>query len=607
MGVTANDGLRLKSITERESYHPSDYRKTTFTYENGQRFLTGGYFHYNIKMQSDVSTDPSEVGLLSTYVTPHHLVGGSNHGYGKVTVTARNTENQLLSKRELTFTNFSDATSGNQPRYLKVGGDKDYYTFPYTDKQYLKEWEMGLPLQTIEYDQNDHIVQKTENEYEFTLDSTSSQTKQVENLKVSRAKYTGAPVLVSNWGANQITVFQQLSYSDSYRPFTGRAFLKKTRTYTYYNDNEYVLDSTEFSYDDRHNIKTIITQLSDGSRMKTVNIYNYSVNAATGSTLYNMTLAGLEKQVGSERWKLGSVFTDNRLTDAGINTYDYTSGKLALKRLYALRIGEPLTYSMYTGYVSGPEPQAPYQNVELAFSGASLANFRKASEVLVRDDKNNPLETKLIDQDVYKAMIWDSLSGQKLAEAGSCHYSDIAYTSFETSLYGSNFSATLHSNVFDGGVSGGSMFKLWNVSTGANQLSGIQTLQAGKAYMLSFWIQGAAPAVTVGSTNIPLPTTPQYEKGNWKHYILHFTPATAGQLQLTGTADNSYLDEVRLHPVGATMQSQTYEPLFGISSSTDATGRITYYEYDALGRRSVVRDQDGHILSRTKNVVQGTE
>jgi YD repeat-containing protein len=48
------------------------------------------------------------------------------------------------------------------------------------------------------------------------------------------------------------------------------------------------------------------------------------------------------------------------------------------------------------------------------------------------------------------------------------------------------------------------------------------------------------------------------------------------------------------------MQTYNYIPLFGISSAADANGRMTYYEYDKLGRQTIVRDQNGNIISKTK-------
>jgi hypothetical protein len=39
---------------------------------------------------------------------------------------------QLLSRREVTFTNFKDALSNNQPRYTLVGSGNHFYKYPYT-------------------------------------------------------------------------------------------------------------------------------------------------------------------------------------------------------------------------------------------------------------------------------------------------------------------------------------------------------------------------------------------------------------------------------------------------------------------------------------------
>jgi YD repeat-containing protein len=48
------------------------------------------------------------------------------------------------------------------------------------------------------------------------------------------------------------------------------------------------------------------------------------------------------------------------------------------------------------------------------------------------------------------------------------------------------------------------------------------------------------------------------------------------------------------------MTTYTYEPLVGMTSQCDARNTITYYEYDALGRLTLVRDQDGNIIKTFK-------
>lgn len=53
-----------------------------------------------------------------------------------------------------------------------------------------------------------------------------------------------------------------------------------------------------------------------------------------------------------------------------------------------------------------------------------------------------------------------------------------------------------------------------------------------------------------------------------------------------------------LHAAHATVETFTYRPLMGITSVTDASGKVTYYEYDAFGRLKLIRDDTGKILKQ---------
>jgi hypothetical protein len=51
-------------------------------------------------------------------------------------------------------------------------------------------------------------------------------------------------------------------------------------------------------------------------------------------------------------------------------------------------------------------------------------------------------------------------------------------------------------------------------------------------------------------------------------------------------------------PDNAMMSSYTYDPLIGVTSTTDSRGYTTYYEYDDFNRLEHVKDANGHIISK---------
>jgi YD repeat-containing protein len=89
-------------------------------------------------------------------------------------------------------------------------------------------------------------------------------------------------------------------------------------------------------------------------------------------------------------------------------------------------------------------------------------------------------------------------------------------------------------------------------------------------------------------------------QGNWTYYEGRFTAPSSASVLSIASASNIYLDELRLFPADAGMQCWSYKGMFGVSAETGVNGRVTYYEYDKLGRQTIVRDQDRNILSKTE-------
>ena len=61
-------------------------------------------------------------------------------------------------------------------------------------------------------------------------------------------------------------------------------------------------------------------------------------------------------------------------------------------------------------------------------------------------------------------------------------------------------------------------------------------------------------------------------------------------------AVGKWVDEVRIHPQDASMTTYTYLPGVGLTTQTDPNGVTIYYEYDALGRLSAIRDHERRLL-----------
>jgi YD repeat-containing protein len=78
--------------------------------------------------------------------------------------------------------------------------------------------------------------------------------------------------------------------------------------------------------------------------------------------------------------------------------------------------------------------------------------------------------------------------------------------------------------------------------------------------------------------------------GQW-----HFSGELPFAKTINGPA-GSHLDEIRVFQKGAQMTTFNYLLLKGMSSQTDVNNQSTFYEYDAMGRLTTIRDNDHKII-----------
>ncbi|SHN46127.1 RHS repeat domain-containing protein [Chitinophaga sp. CF418] len=207
---------------------------------------------------------------------------------------------------------------------------------------------------------------------------------------------------------------------------------------------------------------------------------------------------------------------------------------------------------------------------------------------------SNPIETRIRynkfdlygniqeqqkENDIKQSYVWGYDTLYPIATVSNAAQTDIAYTSFEPDAAGY---WTIPSSVRDTtqAITGNQCYALGN---GAVSRSGLSTTNS---FVVSYWSKSGSASVNGGSGT--LVTT----KKGWNYYE-HRLNAGISTVTVSGAIT---IDELRVYPAAARMVSVCYEPLVGMTSQSDAVGRITYYEYDGFGRLKVIRDNDGQVL-----------
>lgn len=116
-------------------------------------------------------------------------------------------------------------------------------------------------------------------------------------------------------------------------------------------------------------------------------------------------------------------------------------------------------------------------------------------------------------------------------------------------------------------------------------------------YVVSYYQKGGSVTFSVtGSASVLGTETAPAGTDGWEHIKKTIRVASSTDtVQITG--DNIKVDEARLYPSGAVMQTTCYDAQGLVNTRTDHNMRSQFYEYDEWGQPTVVRDQDRNILS----------
>ncbi len=241
-----------------------------------------------------------------------------------------------------------------------------------------------------------------------------------------------------------------------------------------------------------------------------------------------------------------------------------------------------LTKRVLVAYKSLPNSIISDFRVDEQYPNRGIGNL---SEKTKFDSYGNVLEANVKSQ--FYSYIWGYGQSQVIAAADNAAYDEIAYSSFEDNNDGNwVIPSATRSTLF--AITGKTSFSLDLAGSTGVVKSG---LTAAKAYIVTYWTKYPAAHTIPGSVEI--------KKGavinGWTFFEHRVKNVT--QVKVSGMG---LIDELRLYPEGAAMKTFTYIPLVGVSSQCDATGNIVNYEYDRLGRLSIIRNGYGEILKQNE-------
>lgn len=413
-------------------------------------------------------------------------------------------------------------------------------------------WAYGLPKRISVFDNTN--VEKTRTEYTYNLFKTSA----IDNSNVSQ-----------KWLPNNMLYKCDLFYSNStqhdgivsdiYYPMVGRAEISQLKKYEFNDNSDYSLTTTNFYYNPDNFLPNDIR--TTNSKGETIDRYTYypedynlsgPIQNMKNNNILNVPISSqiiITKSGGQKYIMGGSVSEYGTLAN----------GDIKITKTYTFRNDNPVSASLVSFSNSQLLPNTTYYketgSIDYDINGATVQVNSEQGKV---------------------SNIYDYENHLPIAMADNAAFDDIAYTSFETE------------NLGNWVIASGSIDDEKSI-TGERSFSGTltKTLSHPGSYTVTLW-SFASGNVSVNNQEGTLVTT----IGDWKLYEWKFD--NPGSIQIV--ADE--VDEVRLYPSSAKMRTTTFSPLVGKTSECDASNRITYYEYDELGRLILIKDENRNIIKK---------
>jgi YD repeat-containing protein len=414
-------------------------------------------------------------------------------------------------------------------------------------------WSHGMLTRKTVYDQNDNRLKKNEISY----GTYRTESRHVGYGVYISGSYLGCPsnycVNESNEHVDPLTM--NLAFLTQ-NTGVKREISNKEYTYQTGNENQFVLKQTDNTYESAklQVTQSVITASDVNEQKVVVSRYPFQLTTSLSSTGNALGMYMLNaKHIISKPFETYTYLqkedgTNQRIVEANLTTYrrnENNSSQVVPDNIY-----------FWESAIS----KAGYSPSAINSTKTGLTtdpNLVPRINLLNYDDEGNLLDAGKTN-DAPVAYLYGYNKELPIAEATNSLAKNIFHTSFEEDITG----------ISAGGKTG--------VQYATSGFTKSLTLLNPGNYILSYYtIQG----------------------NTWVSQQSVVTVPASGSYVITLTGA---VDEVRFYPVAARMTTYTYEPFYGITSSTDPNNKTTYYKYDSFGRLEVIKDDDLNVLKRYK-------
>ena len=576
-------GLRIQQINVHDGINPNNDEITQYQYtkiENGVEKSSGKlmtpllYDHYQLEEHYDgaityichnlVQTSSSHIPLGSS-------AQGSTVGYDEVTVLRG------------------------------INGDFGKSVYQYFNTEELVSPSFFPNLPTRIYNSNGLLGMLTQ--YKKNSSGGFDPVKQVEN-HYNGKKFTDADLRAPN--PNYQTV--EIEGIKFYGPTCGEFYINPyVKFYDVVSEWWRITKSITRDYD--QNNPSLISE-------KETNYTYHELGSGLGGYLRSESTTSVDGTVAATEYAYAEDFTvssgnvldqmvNQRIISTPVEVINKLNGKVVSGVFTEFKIDEG---NVVPGTSHVLETSSPIVNyVPTRNSHIPTAPYQPRIDHLDYDRHGNPLTASQTNGQPV-AHTWTLENSLPSSKVMNATHENCAYSSFDV---GVEPDPTNNDKRIDGNweIFGPGGWNRDDARTGLGRfdVSGNQEIKTkvtnGGTYILSFWspvhidLEGRfdiTPAYTITSNGT-------WVVNGWKYFELKMNLLDNQEVKIKGNQSPltylNWLDELRLHPEGAQMQTICYDDQLRTHTVTDANNISLFYTYDELGRLIEVRDFEGNLLN----------